>query len=170
MMLLMSIAVAVAGGVQVPVAFSADFTQKITSPKKKVIRYSGAILLNSSGALKWSYKKPTRKEVCSNAKQFTIVDHDLEQVSFHNLKQALNLASILKKARHHKDNLYVATYQDVLYTFALDKKGQITQIAYKDTLDNVVNIHFQHMRYKNKPNLKRTMQCPYPQSYDIIRG
>jgi len=164
------IAAAVAGGIQVPVGFSAQFTQKITSPKKKVIKYSGTLLLNSSGALKWSYKKPTRKEVCSDAKHFTIVDHDLEQVSFHELRQALSLTSILKKARHHKDNLYVATYQNVLYTFALDKKGQISQIAYKDTLDNVVNIHFQHMRYRSKPNLKRTMQCPYPQSYDIIRG
>ena len=168
--LILSVTIIFAGEISIPTGFSAHFTQKITSPKKKVIKYSGTILLNSSGALKWSYKKPTRKEVCSNAKHFTIVDHDLEQVSFHELRQALSLTSILKKARHHKDNLYVATYQNTLYTFALDKKGQISQIAYKDTLDNVVNIHFQHMRYRSKPNLKRTMQCPYPQSYDIIRG
>ncbi len=160
----------IAGGIKIPVSFSAHFTQKITTPKKKVIHYSGTILLNSDGALKWRYTKPTKKEVCSDAKLFTIVDHDLEQVSFHELRQALDLTSILKKARHHKGNLYVATYQNVLYTFSLDKKGQLDQIAYKDTLDNVVNIHFQRMHYSNKPNPRNKMRCPYPQSYDIIRG
>ncbi len=168
--LILSIGVVLAGGIKIPTSFSAHFMQKITTPKGKVIKYSGTLLLNSTGALKWRYIKPTKKEVCSNGKQFTIVDHDLEQVSFHELRQSLDLASILKKARHHKDNLYVATYQKVLYTFSLDKKGRIDQIAYKDTLDNVVNIHFQRMRYSSKENPKRVMQCPYPKAYDIIRG
>ena len=168
--LILLIAMTFAGEITVPVSFSTHFTQKITTPKKKVIKYSGTLLLNSTGALKWRYTQPTKKEVCSNGRQFTIVDHDLEQVSFHELRQALDLASILKKARHHKDNLYVATYQKVLYTFSLDKKGRIDQIAYKDTLDNVVNIHFQRMRYSSKENPKRVMQCPYLKAYDIIRG
>ncbi len=159
-----------AGQIKIPTSFSAHFTQKITHTNKKVIKYSGTILLNRSGALKWSYKKPTRKEVCSSGKVFTIVDHDLEQVSFHKLSRALDLTAILGRAKHHKGSLYVATYQEVLYTFSLDQKGRIDQIAYKDSLDNVVNIHFQHMSYGNKPNPKRKMQCPYPQAYDIIRG
>ncbi len=159
-----------AGQIKIPTSFSADFTQKITHPNKKVIQYSGTILLNRSGALKWRYTKPTKKEVCSNGKMFTIVDHDLEQVSFHRLNKALDLSAILERARHHKDNLYVATYQDVLYTFSLDSKGRIDQIAYKDSLDNVVNIHFKHMVYRSKPNPNRKMQCPYPSAYDIIRG
>ena len=159
-----------AEGIRVPVSFSAHFTQKITTPKKKVIHYSGSVLLNSSGALKWSYRKPTKKEVCSDATRFTIVDHDLEQVSFYELSQALDLTSILKKARHHKANLYVATYRDVLYTFALDKRGRMDQIAYRDSLDNVVNIHFQQMHYSSKPNPQAKMRCPYPTSYDIIQG
>lgn len=168
--LLCTTVLVMAGQIKIPTSFSAKFTQKITNGKKKVIHYSGTILLNSSGALKWSYQKPTKKEVCSNGQSFTIVDHDLEQVSFHKLEKALDLASVLKKARHHKDNLYVATYQGVLYTFSLDKNGKIDQIAYKDNLDNVVNIHFQKMRYSNKPNSKSKMTCPYPKAYDIIRG
>ena len=159
-----------AGGIKIPVSFSAHFTQKITTPHKKIIQYSGTVLLNSSGALKWHYSKPTQKEVCSNGKVFTIVDHDLEQVSFYALEHSLDLAVILKKAKHHKGILYVATYQGVLYTFALDKKGQIEQIAYKDSLDNVVNIRFLKMRYRSRPYPDSKMQCPYPSSYDIIRG
>jgi len=169
-MFTMLVSAAIAGELKMPVSFSAHFTQKVTSPKKKVIKYSGKILLNRSGDLKWSYSKPAKKEVCSEAKHYTIVDHDLEQVSFYELRQALDLTSLLGKARHHKGNLYVATYQNVLYTFSLDKKGRLDQIAYKDANDNVVNIHFQRMRYKNKPNSHRSMQCPYPKSYDIIRG
>jgi len=166
---LLSIA-SMAGQIKVPTSFSAHFTQKITNPNKKVIKYSGTILLNSEGSLKWSYQKPTKKEVCSNGKAFTIVDHDLEQVSFHKLNRALDLTAILRQAKHHKNNLYVATYQNVLYTFSLDKRGHIDQIAYKDTLDNVVNIRFQKMHYRDKPNPQTKMRCPYPQAYDIIRG
>ncbi len=170
MIFLVLITSVMAEGVKIPVSFSANFRQKITTPKKKTIQYSGRVLLNSSGALKWSYQTPTKKEVCSDAKLFTVVDHDLEQVSFYELREALDLTSILKKARHHKGNLYVANYQNVLYTFSLDKKGQLDQIAYRDRLDNVVNIHFQHMRYGSKPNPKSKMHCPYPKAYDIIQG
>lgn len=159
-----------AGNIKIPASFSAKFKQKITSAEKKTIKYNGSMLLNSTGELKWSYKKPTKKEVCSNGISFTIVDHDLEQVSYHTLDQALDLVAILREANHHRDNLYTASYQNVLYTFALDKKGRITQIAYKDTHDNVINIHFQGMKYKNKPNSTKKMKCPYPKSYDIING
>jgi len=156
--------------VKVPVSFASGFRQKITTPKKKVIEYKGTILLNSSGALKWSYVSPTKKEVCSNKKEFIIVDHDLEQVSLYHITKALDLAAILKKARHHKDNLYVARYHDRNYTFSLDKSGRIDQIAYKDSLDNTVNIHFENMHYRKKPNSTTKMKCPYPKEYDIIKG
>ena len=159
-----------AAEIKIPVSFSSNFTQKITSPKKKVIKYSGSILLNNGGALKWSYKTPTKKEVCSAGQEVIVVDHDLEQVSFHMLNKSLDLAKVLKNASHHKGNLYVATYQDRQYTFSLDKKGRLDQIAFRDELDNVVNIRFQNMRYQKKPNSSKKMQCPYPQSYDIIRG
>jgi len=156
--------------IKIPTSFASSFTQKITSSKNRVIKYRGKILLNNTGELKWSYKKPTKKEVCSNGQDFTIVDHDLEQASFHLLNKALDLTEVLKKAKHYKGNLYVATYQDRNYTFSIDRSGKIDQIAYNDELDNVVNIHFQNMSYSNKPNSKKSMRCPYPDSYDIIRG
>ena len=159
-----------AAEIKIPVSFSSNFTQKITSSKKKIIKYSGSILLNNGGALKWSYKKPTKKEVCGAGQEVIVVDHDLEQVFFHKLSKSLDLTQVLRGASHYKGNLYVATYQDRQYTFSLDKKGRLDQIAFRDELDNVVNIHFQKMRYKKKPNSSKKMQCPYSQSYDIIRG
>jgi len=156
--------------IKIPVSFSAKFTQKITNPNKHIIHYSGTIRLNRSGALKWQYQKPTKKEVCSDGNSLTIVDHDLEQVSFYRLNKTLDLVKILKKAKHHKDNIYVANYQDMLYTFSLDKAGRIDQIAYKDTLENTVNIHFHAMHYNTKAYPQSKMQCPYPPAYDIVNG
>lgn len=168
--LLMSVATVLATDIDIPTSFSANFTQKITSQKGKIINYSGKMLLNNTGELKWSYKNPTKKEVCSNGNDFTIVDHDLEQVSFYLLNKALDLIEILKNAKHYKGNLYIANYQDRNYTFSLDKTGKIDQIAYKDELDNIVNIHFQNMVYKDTLNSDKLMTCPYPDSFDIIRG
>ncbi len=168
--LLLTVSSFLSAEIRIPISFSSNFTQKITSSKKKVIKYSGSILLNSSGELKWSYKEPTKKEVCSTGQEVIVVDHDLEQVSFHMLNKSLDLTEVLKKARYHKGNLYIATYQDRHYTFSIDKNGRIDQIAFKDELDNVVNIHFQNMHYQKKPNSSKKMQCPYPKDYDIIRG
>lgn len=157
-----------ASGVKIPKSFSANFTQKVTSQKKKVIKYSGTIALNSDGGLKWSYKKPSKKEVCSDGKLLIVVDHALEQISHYKVKNTLDLVSILKNAKHHKENIYVATYEKVLYTFAIDKQGRISQIAYKDNLDATVNVHFQKMRYSNKPQPSKKITCQYPKAYDII--
>jgi len=156
--------------IKIPTSFTAKFTQKITNPKKKIIKYSGSILLDGSGAFKWIYKTPTKKEVCSDSKDFIVVDHDLEQVSFYRLNKNLNLLEVLKNAKHHKDNLFVASYQKKNYTFSIDKKGQIDQIAYRDDLENIVNIHFQKMHYHNKPISKKRLKCQYPDSYDMIQG
>jgi len=161
---------AFAGEITIPTAFSAQFTQKITSPDKKVLKYSGTLRFNRSGELQWRYQKPTKKEVCSNGRQVTVVDHDLEQVSFYKLNDQLDLTAILSHAKHHKKNLYVATYQGVYYTFSLDSRGRIDQIAYKDSLENVVNIHFYKVHYRPKAYSAQQMQCGYPASYDIIRG
>ncbi len=156
--------------IKIPTSFTAKFKQKITNPKKVTIKYSGSILLDDSGAFKWIYKTPTKKEVCSNGKDFLVVDHDLEQVSFYRLNKNLNLLEVLKNAKHHKDNLFVASYQKKNYTFSIDSKGQIDQIAYRDDLENIVNIHFIKMHYSDKPISQKRLECQYPNSYDMIQG
>ena len=155
---------------KVPVGFTASFTQKITNPKNKIIKYSGKIYLDSEKGFKWIYKHPTKKEVCSDGKNFIIVDHDLQQVSFYKLNKALNIIEVLRKAKHHKDNLFVAYYQEKNYTFAIDKKGKISQIAYRDDLENIVNIHFQEMVYKDTHLSEVNLKCVYPDTYDLIQG
>jgi len=168
MMVFMLFNILGAGEIRLPVSFSAEFVQKVTNPKKKVLLYKGTVLMNRPDTFKWSYKEPVKKEVCSDRKRVTVVDHDLEQVSFYRMDRGLNLAEVLGNARHHKDNLYIARYREKNYTVALDSEGRIKQIAYRDDLDNVVNIHFHKMKYDIKPIKRSKLLCPYPKSYDFM--
>lgn len=158
------------GGIRMPAAFSADFLQKVTNPKKKVILYKGKVTMKAPSTLKWIYREPTKKEVCSDGKRVTVVDHDLEQVSFYRMNKKFDLAAVLRSARHYKDSLYVANYGGKSYTIALDAKGRISQIAYRDDMDNVVNIHFNRIRYLSAPPPAKKLKCRIPADYDRIGG
>jgi len=96
-----------ASSIVLPDNFQADFTQQITNPKKKVLHYSGNVRY-SNNMLRWAYVQPTKKEVCSDAKEMTIVDHDLEQVSHYRIKKGFNFPEILKNAKLHSKNIYLS--------------------------------------------------------------
>jgi len=159
-----------ANDIKLPISFSSDFEQIITNPKNKVIKYSGNLKFVYPAIVKWSYISPTQKEVCSNAEEITVVDHDLEQVSFYYLDKKFNIAKVLSQAKHYKDNIYVAKYQNKQYTIALDKSKHIQSMAYFDDLDNKVQIVFKHIRYKKHPFSSKVMKCTFPKDYDVIRG
>jgi len=55
--------------IELPENFQADFTQKITNTKEKVITYSGKVRFSNETLFKWSYKEPTQKEVCTNERE-----------------------------------------------------------------------------------------------------
>jgi outer membrane lipoprotein carrier protein len=158
-----------AGGVKLPEGMSVSFLQKVTNQQKKVIKYSGNLTIWKN-RVKWSYTKPSKKEVCSDGKKLVVVDHELEQVGFYKMNKAFNLRKIIQNARHYKNNIYVAKYQKKNYTIAVDKNGFISQIAYKDDMDNVVNIHFNHLKVLKKAPQNRALICPYPKSYDLLGG
>ncbi|HHD79775.1 MAG TPA: hypothetical protein ENK98_09140 [Epsilonproteobacteria bacterium] len=159
-----------ATSIALPENFQADFTQKITNPKKKVIHYSGNVRFSNKSLLKWAYTKPTKKEVCTNGVELTVVDHDLEQVSNYLISKGFNFTKILKKAKPHSKNIYVAKYENKNYTIQVDKKQRLQSIAYYDDLDNKVQIVFKKVKY-GKGNLsKKVMTCKVPKDYDMIRG
>ncbi|SFZ97833.1 Outer membrane lipoprotein carrier protein LolA [hydrothermal vent metagenome] len=156
--------------IYIPENFQANFTQKITNPKKKVINYSGKVYFSNSTKLKWEYKKPTKKEVCTNGVELLVVDHDLEQVSNYKINKGFSLSKILEKAKFHKDNIYLAKYSGEQYTLQVDKNNRLVAIAYFDDLDNKVQIAFSSIKY-GKGNLPaKTMRCDYPRNYDMIKG
>ena len=148
--------------------FHANFTQVVTNPKNKIISYSGKIYLLESSKLKWKYEKPTKKDVCTDGDNLTVVNHDLEQVSKYNLTDGFNLIAILKSAKHHDKNLYLAKYLGKQYTIQVDKKNRLQAVAYFDDLDNKVQILFTKIKYEKTP--LKTVICTYPKDYDLIEG
>jgi len=154
--------------IHLPDNFRANFSQNVTSTKKKVIHYSGKLRF-SDKQFKWSYIKPSKKEVCTDGLELMVVDHRLEQVSVYYVSEDLDIAKILKKAKLHSKNIYVAKYQGVQYTIQLDRKGRLHSLAYFDKLDNKVQIVFKNMKYGKGKLSAKSLQCNYPSSYDMIR-
>jgi len=159
-----------AKGITLPEHFSAEFIQKITNTKGKAIFYRGKVRFSQPALMKWEYRKPTQKEVCTDAEALTVVDHDLEQVSIYLISKKFNLSKIVKQAKKYRDNVYVTRYQGKQYTIQVDSSGQLQSIAYYDDLDNKVQIVFKEMHYGNKPLKRANMLCPAPKFYDEIRG
>jgi len=115
--------------IKLPDNFSADFTQMITNTKKKVINYSGKVRFSESRLFKWSYLEPTKKEVCTDGMELLVVDHDLEQVSAYYIAKGLDIAKVLKKAKLHSKNIYVAEFDGKQYTIQLDNTQKLQSIA-----------------------------------------
>jgi len=159
-----------AGGIDIPENFQANFTQKITNPKKKVINYSGKVYFSEGSKLKWEYKKPTKKEVCTDGYELLVVDHDLEQVSQYNISKGFDLSKILKEAKLYKGNLYLASYSGKKYTIQVDSHKRLQAVAYFDDLDNKVQIAFSRIKYGKGKLSKKKMTCKKPNAYDMIRG
>jgi len=159
-----------AEALNLPEHFKASFTQMVTNPKKKVLQYSGKIVFSKPSLIKWSYLQPTQKEVCSNKKVLTVVDHDLEQVSTYHIDKAFNLENILHKAKLHSKNIYVSHYKNKNYTIQIDSKKHLQSIAYFDDLDNKVQIVLKKVTYGKNTVGKNEVTCTIPKDYDRIRG
>ncbi len=153
-----------------PTSFKANFKQTITSDKGKKIHYSGSLLFSSPNSFKWSYNSPTKKEVCTNAVELLVVDHDLEQVSSYLIDTDFNLVKILQKAKQYKKLIYIAKHKNKNYTIRLDNKNQLQSVVYKDDLDNTVVIIFSKVAYQNSKIKASQLKCNFPAHYDEIRG
>jgi outer membrane lipoprotein carrier protein len=155
--------------IELPENFQADFIQKITNTKGKIIEYKGKVSFSNVTLFKWSYTKPTKKEVCTNGYEVIIVDHDLEQVSTYLIAKGMDIAKILENAKLHSSNIYVAQYENKKYTIQVNKK-MLHSIAYFDDLENKVQIVFKHMKYGKGDLDDQTMMCNYSNDYDMIKG
>ena len=161
----------IAAPITLPDNFRADFAQKITNPKKKVIHYSGKVRFSTNSLLKWEYTEPTKKEVCTDGVELIVVDHDLEQVSNYLINKGFNLTEVLKKLEpvKGKERLFIAKYEGRDYTVQVHANGQLRAVVYKDNLDNIVQIVFKNMQYGKGELPAKSMMCNYPKEYDMIR-
>ena len=155
--------------VVLPKSFQAKFEQSIVSDKNKKISYAGDIKY-SAQRFKWSYRLPTKRDVCSDGKELLVVEHNLEQASQYRVDGGLDLQAILKQAKLHRKSVYIASYKGKNYTIQIDKQKRLSRIAYKDEFDTNVLIIFKKMRYSNKEIPRKKLVCKIPKSYDRIGG
>jgi outer membrane lipoprotein carrier protein len=166
---LMAVTVAYTESMVLPKNFTANFTQMVSNPKKKVINYKGKIRFSDQSMLKWSYEKPTQKEVCVTGHELSIVDHDLEQVTYMTIDKEFDFITVLKNAKLHHKNVYVSKYKETSYTIQVDASKKIQSVAFFDNLDNKVQIVFKQVKYAKGSLSKEDMVCTVPQNFDIIR-
>jgi outer membrane lipoprotein carrier protein len=156
--------------IELPPHFRADFIQKITNTKQQVLEYRGSVDFSSQKYFKWSYREPSKKEVCTDGFELLVVDHDLEQVSQYYISEGLDIAKILQSAKKHQKNIYIAKYKDTKYTIQVDTKQRLHSMAYFDALENKVQILFLNMDYATEALILDKMLCEYPITYDMIKG
>lgn len=170
LLLFLSLSSLLFSSIELPPHFRADFIQKVTNSKNKILKYKGKITFSDKKHFKWEYKEPSKKEVCTDGFNLRVVDHDLEQVSSYFITQGLDISKVLSQAKVHQKNIYIAKYKEKTYTIQVDNKKQLHSIAYFDELDNKVQIIFKNMYYGKKSLSPKKMECTYPITYDMIRG
>ena len=158
------------GEIRIPVSMTATFVQKVTSPQKKMRSYRGELFLNRSREFRWQYAKPSRREICGDGDRVRVIDHRLQQVVVYKVGSLLDMMQLLKRAKHYRNDLYLARYHGTRYTLKINPKGQVEQIAYQDEMDNVINIHFHKIRYGDHPVPAAQLRCDVPKSYDVLQG
>ncbi len=156
--------------IAVPVSLTAAFVQKITTPGKRQTRYTGIVRLNRSREFLWKYTEPSRREICGDGSKIKIIDHDLKQVTVYKAGSLLDPMQLLKRAKLYRESIYTARYHGTHYTLKTNAEGQLEQIAFKDNLDNIVNLHFYKIHYGEKPINTARLRCHIPKSYDVIKG
>jgi len=185
LLLLSTLSLSLSASITLPSNFTSNFQQTITNEHSKVINYKGKVyfkelvetIADDSGReqgytrslFKWNYTAPSKKEVCTDGIQLTVVDHDLEQVANYLVDEGINLKEILSLAKKISANDYQASYKDIEYLITLDSKNQLSKIVYVDNLDNNVKILFSDIEYNGILD-KNLLECIAPTEYDIIKG
>jgi len=173
------------GSITLPLNFITNFQQTITNDQGKVIQYEGKVyfedvvesISDDSGVehpytrsqFKWDYTAPSRKEVCTDGLQLTVIDHDLEQVAHYLVDESIDLKGILSVAKQISTTDYQASYKEVEYLITLDAKNRLSKIIYVDNLDNHVKIIFSAMKYNGIID-RISLECIAPEEYDKIKG
>lgn len=147
--------------------FKANFVQTIKSSENNNIEYKGDVYIKSSGNILWKYKTPIEKNVYVNNKYVIIDEPQLEQAIFTSLQDDINLIEILKKAKEISKNEYLAVIDGVDYKVLVNDKS-ITNISYKDKLENSINISFLNV-VNNSVLDNEIFRFSAPEYYDVIR-
>ncbi|MBT0885336.1 MULTISPECIES: LolA-like outer membrane lipoprotein chaperone [unclassified Campylobacter] len=149
-------------------SFEADFIQKVVDLSNKTLIYEGKFYYQNEKSL-WQYLNPDEKKVYITKNEVVIIDDDLEQVIIS--KEQIDLANILKNVSLYEKKedfvIYKAKYDNIIY-YVKVLNNLLTNISYKDELDNQVSIDFINSKINLKIN-DDIFKYSIPKNYDVIR-
>ena len=147
--------------------FEANFQQNITDDKGKVLSYIGILKAAKPQSALWTYLKPVKKEIYIADAKVVIIEPELEQVIIKRIDENFDFFSIIKNAKKINKNIYLAKFQNSEFLIT-ESNSKIESIAYKDELDNSVEILFTN-QIQNVEISKKVFIPTIPQDFDIIQ-
>lgn len=147
--------------------FEANFTQTIQNPSGTEVFYNGLIHIKEPNSVLWEYKKPINKSVYVKKYTITIIEPELEQAVVTKLDKEINFLGLLKKATKISNNKYLSVFNNISYTLTL-QNNLLTNIQYKDELENNINIEFKNV-VQNHTIDDKVFKFTIPYEYDVIK-
>jgi outer membrane lipoprotein carrier protein len=145
---------------------SSDFVQTITNEQNSTITYTGSFYATNRQTALWVYKTPISKRVYFVKNRVVIIEPELEQAIITTLQKSPNFAEIIKSAKEISKDKYMAVFDDTNYYITL-KNGEISNIDYKDKLENRVDIKLNNLE-KNIILDDAMFKLNIPKDYDIL--
>jgi outer membrane lipoprotein carrier protein len=147
--------------------YKANFTQTITNPSGKEIFYSGEIFIKKPLKILWRYNDPIQKDVYLIKDRVAIIEPELEQAIISRLDKQINILQLLQDGKEIEPNKYKAILHNKPYLYTV-KNNQLNSIAYKDEIDNQINIEFTNI-VQNSAIGDTIFEYDIPPYFDIIR-
>lgn len=142
-----------------------DFTQTVTNEQGKTIQYSGKLYLTKEGKTKWQYITPIEKSVFIRKNRVTIVEPEILQVTIIESGEELDIIKLYKESKK-KNNKRIAVINKREVEIN-ENNNFITEIKYKDEIDNQVTIKLTNV-IKNKKFSKEVFTPKISTEYDYI--
>ncbi len=148
-------------------SFEADFIQKVTDDKEKVLTYNGHIIASKPQNAVWNYTQPVKKKIYINRFEVTIVEPEIEQVIIKKVESNFDFFKMIKNAKKVKNNTFETLYGDTTFTI-ITQKELINSISYIDEFENNVKIVFKNQKQNEKIDLE-VFTPKYSLEFDVIR-
>jgi outer membrane lipoprotein carrier protein len=163
--LLLSLALALHAQIAIKTLHS-RFIQVVTDDQNSTLTYEGELLFKAPNLALWHYERPLKKTILIHGKRMVVVEPELEQVTYSQLKNERNLLKLMKKARKVGPDHYrmVVEHKEVdIFTH----NGILRRMEFEDDLGNNVVITFIDPK-QNRELADSLFELRIPREYDTI--
>lgn len=147
-------------------SFEAKFEQHIVDENGKQVVYRGYVWAERPHSIHWRYSEPVKKEVYMNGNEVIVIEPDMEQALVRQLREEIDLFTILSHAKEVAPHRYEAQYDSQTFTVTTEEE-RLSSISYRDTFDNRIELRFSE-QHQNVPIPEETFRAEIPEEYDVI--